>query len=414
MFRDDQLTEEARQVLLDNDRGSYSVPTKGLYPYQWNWDSAFASLGYATNDMNRAWIELESLFSGQWPNGMVPHILFHELSQDYFPNPSDWGAFGGPIPSSGISQPPVAPTVAKILWELDREVGHKRVEALLPAMLKWYQWFMDNRFQEGVIVATHPWESGRDNSPDWDKALSRIHVDAPLDYSRKDTLMVNEEMRPTKEEYDKYYWLVQLGRSTQWFESELKVKSPFRVGDPGLTFIFMRAIKDLIALSLEFGLETTQLEEDYNRLTEGTSYLWNSELEAYAARCTKTGQFADSMSSASFLCWYGGVDSQLMYNHLCRILKDVLFGIPSLDSRSTKFDRSRYWRGPTWAIMNFMIALGLKEYSYSEAEKLFEATKTMIKKGGFAEYFDPFTGDPKGGKHFTWTAAVWLYLAGRF
>ena len=54
------------------------MPTKGLYPYQWNWDSAFAALGFAEFDLARAWAEIETLMSGQWESGMVPHILFHK------------------------------------------------------------------------------------------------------------------------------------------------------------------------------------------------------------------------------------------------------------------------------------------------------------------------------------------------
>ena len=29
---------EAVAILRENDRGAYTVPTKGLYPFQWNWD----------------------------------------------------------------------------------------------------------------------------------------------------------------------------------------------------------------------------------------------------------------------------------------------------------------------------------------------------------------------------------------
>ena len=58
------LDAEAVRILRLNDRGGYTVPTDGLYPYQWNWDSAFAALGFAAFDIGRAWVELETLFSG--------------------------------------------------------------------------------------------------------------------------------------------------------------------------------------------------------------------------------------------------------------------------------------------------------------------------------------------------------------
>ena len=34
------LDDQARAILKQNDRGGYTIPTNGLYPYQWNWDSA--------------------------------------------------------------------------------------------------------------------------------------------------------------------------------------------------------------------------------------------------------------------------------------------------------------------------------------------------------------------------------------
>ena len=52
------LDERARAILRGNDRGGYTVPTAGLYPYQWNWDSAFAGWGFSTFDVNRAWEEI--------------------------------------------------------------------------------------------------------------------------------------------------------------------------------------------------------------------------------------------------------------------------------------------------------------------------------------------------------------------
>jgi len=112
------LDNAARDIMMRNDRGGYTVPTDGLYPYQWNWDSAFAAFGFARFDIPRAWKEVETLFSGQWANGMVPHILFHKPDHGYFPGPQVWGC-DGPVPSSGISQPPVAATFIRAIWEAE-------------------------------------------------------------------------------------------------------------------------------------------------------------------------------------------------------------------------------------------------------------------------------------------------------
>ena len=63
---------------------------RGFYPFQWNWDSAFVAMGWATFDAMRAWDEVDLLLRGQWDDGMIPQIIFHAPSDDYFPGPDVW------------------------------------------------------------------------------------------------------------------------------------------------------------------------------------------------------------------------------------------------------------------------------------------------------------------------------------
>ena len=99
MSLQNDISLDARKILLINDKGNYTIPTDGLYPFQWNWDSAFAAYGFAQFDIPRAWKELETLFSAQWINGMVPHIIYHQVDDSYFPGPNIWKGIG-PIPVS--------------------------------------------------------------------------------------------------------------------------------------------------------------------------------------------------------------------------------------------------------------------------------------------------------------------------
>lgn len=50
------LEQAAIDILRENDRGHYTVPTMGLYPFQWNWDSCFTALGQSHFDLDRAWL----------------------------------------------------------------------------------------------------------------------------------------------------------------------------------------------------------------------------------------------------------------------------------------------------------------------------------------------------------------------
>ncbi|MEO0913712.1 MAG: hypothetical protein AAFY59_12105, partial [Pseudomonadota bacterium] len=181
------LDAAAREILIANDRGGYTVPTKGLYPYQWNWDSAFAAMGFAAFDTGRAWRELETLMGGQWPNGMVPHIIFHEADPGYFPGPDVW-ATGREPATTGITQPPIAASAARRIFAADGDAA--RLAALYPKLLAWHRWFMEYRLDRGAVCITHPWEAGRDNAPDWDGAMGHVDTSGVGEYTRRDTAHV--------------------------------------------------------------------------------------------------------------------------------------------------------------------------------------------------------------------------------
>jgi len=372
----------------------------------------FAAWGFATFDLDRAWAEIASLLSGQWPNGMVPHILFHRPDPGYFPGPDIWGTDGiGPIPSSGISQPPVAATFVRALWEKDP--GRPEAATYFDQLVAWHRWFMAWRLEEGAVCVAHPWESGRDNAPDWDGALAAIDPIGVQPYTRRDTSHVDASMRPTKADYDRYIWLVERGRRLGWEEAEMLKDAPFRVADPGMTFILLGANRDLADLGRGLGRDVQEIESWIETLEAGVWSLWNDQLGAFDAKDTRTGAFAGSLSNAAYLCWFAGIDAPRVLERLQHVLTAVAYPIPSLAWDASRFDSRRYWRGPTWAVMNTLVGLGLSRCGHSEAARAVrDATARVIENHGFAEYFDPLDGTPAGGGTFTWTAAVWLAWAG--
>ena len=387
------------------------MPTNGLYPYQWNWDSAFAAFGFATFDLDRAWVEIETLFTGQWANGMVPHIIFHSESDGYFPGPDVWGTEKSP-PTSGISQPPVAATFTRAIFDRNPELGLNHLKALFPKLLVWHRWFFECRNENGVIVVNHPWESGRDNAPDWDEAMENIDTSNVGEYTRNDTSHVDPHMRPNQTDYDRFMAIVYAGRDCGWDEVEMAKNGPFRVADPGMTFILLRANRDLLVLAEAVGADTSEIRNWINILETGVQRLWNPDIRAYDAINIRTGNFAGSESSASFLCWYAGIDNQTALSEFDRIAASVNYSFPSYDPDSERFEPFRYWRGPAWGIINTLIGMGLEELGHhKQAEKLRDDTAKLIAQSGFAEYFNPVDGSPAGGMDFTWTAAIWLAWA---
>lgn len=406
------LDEQARAILRGNDRGGYTVPTDGLYPYQWNWDSAFAAWGFATFDLDRAWTELDTLFSAQGDDGMVPHIIFHKPDPGYFPGPDVWGTQVSP-PTSGISQPPVAATMARLILGMDPEAGRDRIAALYPKMLAWHRWWRDYRCGSGVVAITHPWESGRDNCPDWDIGMSNVDGSNVGDYTRRDTGHVDPSMRPGKADYDRYIAMVQFGRECGWDQSEIVKNGPFLMADPGITFILLRAHDDLAAMGRTLGHDVSEIEGWAADLRAAVPSIWNPETRGYDARDLKTGRFSGRIGSAAFLAYLAGVEGPELDARMTELWDAVRYGFPSADPASAEFDPRRYWRGPSWPVVNALMAIGLKDRGHhAAAERLRRETAELIEAHGFFEYFDPMDGTPCGGDAFTWTAAIWLTWAG--
>ncbi len=417
------LIPSARQILRRNDRpgpvGAYTVPNGRVYPFQWNWDSAFVALGFDTFDRARAWQEVETLFRAQWPDGFVPHIIFWQDDAGYFPGPSVWDTKRSPC-TSGITQPPVAATVVRRLWDSAQAAGEgeryrPRVEQLYDQLFAWHRWFAAVRDPEGrgVVVALHPWETGRDNSPEWDAPGEPIDVSGVGDYVRRDTGHLDAKMRPTKLEYDRYLALVQHGRAAGWDHATIARTSPFQVADVGMSMILLRANRDLQALGEVLGRDTDEIAVWIARAEAGIGWLWDDERKTWCSRDLLTGRHSGFVTSASFLSFYAGLSDPAkdaaMLGHFDRIAGRVPYLMPSLDPDDPGFQMIRYWRGPVWAVVNWMIGTGLLEAGHAaQGQKVRTDTLQLIERNGFYEAFSPVDGTGSGGDDFSWTAAIYL------
>ena len=411
------LMQTAIDILSRNDRGGFTIPTKGLYPFQWNWDSAFIALGIATYDTDRAWGEITSLIEAQWPDGMIPSIIFRSDDPDYFPGPSRWGKTLGPIPSTGISQPPVLATVVRKLTEGGSAQDIARKGEVFDAIYRWHAWWHDARTVDGIVTTVHPWETGRDNCPEWNIGLDAMDVAPDLaPYTRMDNKHVDPRFRPSQEQYDKYLTIVQFGESVDWDQRRLTDEGPFLMADPNLHFVLLRADKDLLAVAKELGKPQaviTQIEAWIAKGETATDTIWNPKLGAFTARDMRSGAFSGGFSNCSALCFYadtGTADQhEATLDHMTRIAGQVGFMLPSWDPEAPDFEAQRYWCGPLWPQMNYMTALGLAEQGHSDiAARVQNDLCRAIEKSGFWECFNPLTGEGCVGANFSWTAAVWL------
>ncbi len=376
------LDEQARLILTRNDRGGYTVPTAGLYPYQWNWDSAFAAWGYSTFDVDRAWRELETLFSGQWDNGMVPHIIFHRPDSGYFPGPEVW-ATGRTPPTSGISQPPVAAILARRVFEAAPEIGRERLAALYPRILAWHRWWRRYRCQAGVVAVTHPWESGRDNCPGWDLGMSNVDGSGVGTYTRRDTSHVDPSMRPGKRDYDRYLAIIHFGRECGWDPDEIVARGPnvmprywnrpeetaavlkdgwmhtgdvARIDEQGFIYIVDRS-KDMIV---------SGGENVYTTETEGALYEHPAVLEA-------------AVFGIPDERWGEAVHAAVVLREGVSASEDDLIAIPASEEDEALFSRigKRVKETPGWFVKQRHMIRGVTEETTTGVHRLYQ----MMEKG---------------------------------
>ena len=410
--------EAARAILRANDRGGYTVPTAGLYPYQWNWDAAFVAMGWITFDEPRAWRELERLLEGQWEDGMVPHIIFHGAKSEYFPGPDVWKT-KGPVPASGISQPPVLATSVRHCWTAarDRALAEERVAALYPKILAWHRWWVAARDPEGsgLVGCLHPWESGMDNSPAWDAAFARVSPNPTTPIRRSDTGHVGADMRPSDDFYKRVIALIDLYASLDWEPRALWARTPFKVADLAINAILHRANRDLLGLATRFGTaaERAELSARLETTAAAIDRLWSDAAGLYLPRDLISREPIEAAISAGFLPAWAGVANaarvRAMAATLERWVAKLRYLVPSASPEDPRFEAKRYWRGPVWCIMNMMIAEGFRAGGEADlAERIKADTAALISRAGFHEYFDPLTGAGLGGDQFSWTASVAL------
>jgi len=414
-----ELTRQAQATLRANDRGGYTVPTAGLYPFQWDWDAAVTALGWIAFDELRAWEEFRWLLKGQWnggaQDGFIPHIVFHQRADSYFPGPGEWGLEHLSPPTSSISQPPLHATMLRWMWQRasDKAAATGRLRELLPAIARHNAWWYRTRDPQntGLVMSVHPWETGRDNAPAWDAPLARVPR-ATRPYRRRDTDHVDGRQRPTQDFYDRVVYLMDFMREANFDPVVIAHDGPFRVVDAAIVFILHRATRDLLALAdeLSITIDRPPLVAALARAEAAVPRLWSESLGLFANLDLVNGQLIEQPVHGGFLSWYAGVASAAQAATLSAWLAQAPFGVPSTRIGAASFERHRYWRGPVWQHMNLLIEAGLREAGEAAlADSIQASSIALFERSGFHEYYDPIDGSGLGGTQFSWTAASWLF-----
>ncbi|MEV6736418.1 hypothetical protein AB0N14_05475 [Streptomyces sp. NPDC051104] len=451
------LHVRAAQVLDANWTGTSTVPSRGLYPHQWSWDSAFIAIGLRHISPLRAQTELETLLDAQWADGRIPHIVFNPSVpfDAYFPSPDFWRsstagrAAGAPrtVQTSGIVQPPVHALAAWLVHLADPGLSLARgfLARVYPHLAAWHRYLLHHRDLGGGGLASvvHPWEQGMDNSPAWDAPLSRITPAPARSFRRADLAHGAPEDRPTDLDYGRYVRLATEYRDGGYADGN----SMFAVEDPAFNALLIASEHALACIAQELGAPGTARQARAERLTGALiDRLWDPVegmffcRDVYGGEMRKSGaldrdqRFGSSAPGSERRSPTGTLVPERTVSGLIPLLlptlpRDITTAllrtlrgphfslgdatrlVPSYDLLGEAFDPHRYWRGPAWFNTGWLLERGLRLHGeQADADALREALLETAGTSDFAEYVDPYTGEACGAAGFGWTAALTLDL----
>ncbi|WP_329291137.1 MGH1-like glycoside hydrolase domain-containing protein [Streptomyces pseudovenezuelae] len=429
------LHARAARVLEGNWTGASTVPSRGLYPHQWSWDSAFIAIGLRHLSPLRAQTELETLLSAQWGDGRVPHIVFNpSVPLDaYFPSPDFWRSStaghtaGAPrtVQTSGIVQPPVHALAAWLVHRADPGLSRARgfLARVYPRLAAWHRYLLHRRDLGGGGLASvvHPWEQGMDNSPAWDLPLSRVTPAPARSFRRADLDHGAAEDRPTDLDYGRYVRLATDYRDGGYADGT----GGFAVEDPSFNALLIASEHALARIAAELGAPGTARHARAERLTAAlVERLWDPTSGIFLCRDLR----APAPDGRGILIPERGVSGLIplllpgLPRNIVRTLLGTVSGphfglgtttrlVPSHDLLGEAFDPHRYWRGPAWFNTAWLVERGLRTHAeLRQADALRESVLDLAEATDFAEYVDPYTGEACGATGFSWTAALALDL----
>ena len=171
--------------------------------------------------------------------------------------------------------------------------------------------------------------------------------------------------RPSDEHYRRFLTLVRRGTRAGWDQRELARNGAFRVLDPGFSAILARACHDLAAVSEALG--ESRIADESLRASERVAAALQARADAdglIRPLDITDGSTLPVTSAGSALALLApGLHDKEVAAARATVLHGPLasrYGVRSLDAKHPERSARNYWRGPVWANVTWLTALGLE------------------------------------------------------
>ncbi|HLZ72253.1 MAG TPA: trehalase family glycosidase [Dehalococcoidia bacterium] len=395
-----------RQLAANRQRGvgaasglpyDFVCPSRSHYPFQWFWDSCFHAIALTHIDVRLAEQELRCLLQGQRADGFMPHMLFWDqasyraMAESYnLPKLGGW--------TSDITQTPMLAAALRRVYEAGR--SRTFLEQTLPAAVRCYDWLRRNRDPDGdgLLSILQPDESGLDASPKYDRVLG---LTEPTEAGLRAAMQGL---------FDRYAPL----RSDN---AAMLALDAFNVEDVLVNTVYADNLRDLAALLREAGdaVAAHRYEDEAARtLAALLSKCWDEGAGAFwdLAGAAEEPQRVLTITSL-FPLLLGDLPAEIAAKLVKHVTDEGKFWarvpVRSVAAREPSYDPGEgiIWRGPVWLNTNWFLIRGLRRHGYdAEAETIAAASRELVLRHGFREYYNPETGAPGGAVGFGWSTLV--------
>jgi glycogen debranching enzyme len=383
----------------------FVCPSNGTYPFQWFWDSCFHAIALSHIDPVRAESELTSLLANQHDDGFVSHVTFWQRER-YEQMLSTYAiAYRTPWLSDSMQPPVLAEAVAAVA---DRGRGAAFVAEVVGAVRRFYDWCAAARDPDGdgLIAVLQPDETGLDHTPKFDTYLGITdteHASFTAAWHR------------VADPYDA------AGRDL----TAMFALDGFVVEDVMVNTIYAENQRVLAGLLERVGDAAGAAV--YRRRADRTaesllSRCWDPDRGLFFDLAGAQERWLDTSTITSlFPLLLPDLDEAVVARLEAHLRDpagyDARYPVPSVAVAEPSFrpgvvGGSLVWRGPTWINANWYLARGLLRHGRHEvAERIIDASATLIERNGFREYYNPHTGEGHGAVDFGWSALALDMLA---